>query len=322
VTALAFDYREAVRIVRAAESEMRDRSYRQFPIGQEWGRFLRAKRLATRRPLTLESYEGVGRRFTLYFAHVETLERFTESDGAELILDFFDHFYGESEDATKVQRLAVLSSFFEWAYRNDRVSRDPMRKIEKPRRKRRRGAARARVPQPHVERLIAAQSESLRDQAAVLLLSRLALRREDLRLLQLGDIDLAGDTIHLRHGKGGRDATLPIAFRDVRTVLYLHLQERPGEADEFLLYPKTSRTRPLSRAGIDQWFRRCVMRAGMVGYTMHQLRHSAIDDLNRRTGSAERARQLARHENVQVTQDYLHSDVDDLRAAIEELGDV
>ena len=54
---------------------------------------------------------------------------------------------------------------------------------------------------------------------------------------------------------------------------------------------------------------------------MHQLRLAAIDDLNRRTGSAERARQLARHENVQVTQDYLHSDVDDLRAAILQLGE-
>jgi predicted RecB family endonuclease len=53
---------------------------------------------------------------------------------------------------------------------------------------------------------------------------------------------------------------------------------------------------------------------------MHQLRHAAIDDLSRRTGSAERARQLARHENVQVTQDYLHSDVDDLRTAIVQLG--
>jgi predicted RecB family endonuclease len=53
---------------------------------------------------------------------------------------------------------------------------------------------------------------------------------------------------------------------------------------------------------------------------MHQLRHAAIDDLSRRTGSAERARQLARHENVQVTQDYLHSDIDDLRTAIVQLG--
>jgi site-specific recombinase XerD len=73
----------------------------------------------------------------------------------------------------------------------------------------------------------------------------------------------------------------------------------------------------MSPAGIDQWFGRCVEAAGLSSYTMHQLRHAAIDQVRRATGDLEIARLLARHENVSVTQDYLHSTIDDLRAAID-----
>jgi site-specific recombinase XerD len=83
------------------------------------------------------------------------------------------------------------------------------------------------------------------------------------------------------------------------------------------VYPKSHRTRPMSPAGIDQWFGRCVEAAGLSSYTMHQLRHAAIDQVRRATGDLEIARLLARHENVSVTQDYLHSTIDDLRAAID-----
>jgi integrase/recombinase XerD len=324
VTALAYDYREARRIVHEAEAElMRDRSYRQFPIGQEWGRFLRAKRLAGKRPNTIDSYEGVGRRFTLRFAHLDSLEPFASVDGPELILDFFDELYGESDPATQIQRFRVLSSFFRWAYKNERISRDPMQRIETPRKKKRqRGAARPRVPQEHVSRLVSAQP-SLRDQVALLLMARLALRREDVRLLQLGDIDLARDEIRLRHVKGGGEHVLPIGFRDLRLALNLHLQERDGHPSEYLLYPRSQKLSPFTPAGIDYWFRRCLVPAGLVGYTMHQLRHAAIDELNRRThGNVEAARQLARHEHVEITQDYLHSTTDDLRSVLEEMGDV
>ena len=188
-----------------------------------------------------------------------------------------------------------------------RVQRPRLRKL---------GAARPRVPEPHVARLVSA-APTLRDQAGILLLGRLALRKNDLRELQLADIDLARDEVYLRHAKRGKEHVLPLAFPDLREMLYLHLQERGGGPAEYLIYPKSHRTRPMSPAGIDRWFGRCVEAAGLSGYTMHQLRHAAIDQVRRATGDLEIARLLDRHENVSVTQDYLHSTIDDLRAAIE-----
>lgn len=308
---------DAFRIVREEEANAKDKSYRQFPIGQMVGSFLRAKRVERGvTPNTIRSYETVLRLFTLRFADFEDLERFAHpQEGPELVHDFLEHYWGEAEPATRWQRRAVLDSFFEWAYRTDRVASNPMGRMQRPRR-RGRGARRKPVPSPHLARLVSA-APSLRDQAALLLLGRLALRREDLRLLQLGDIDLGRDEVYLRHGKGGREAVLPIAFPDLKQALYLHLQERPNAPGEFLLYPKQHRTRPLSRAGIDGWFGRRVEAAGLVGYTMHQLRHTAIDHVRRITADSEMARIVARHSDSRVTQEYLHTDeVNELREAI------
>lgn len=318
MTASALTYRDAIRIVREEEAAARDKSYRQYPIGQDVGRFLRAKRLERNvTPDTVRSYEGVLRLLTLRHADMNTLEPFAHpQNGPELLHDFLENHWGDADEATRRQRMSILASFFEWAYRTDRVSANPIGRMQRPRR-RQKGATRPRVPEPHVARLVSSAG-SLRDEAALLLLARLALRREDLRLLQLADIDLARDEVYLRHAKGGKEHVLPVAFRQLRETLYLHLQERGGGPAEYLLYPKTHRTRPLSRAGIANWFNRCVDQAGLAGYTMHQLRHAAIDQLRRDTGDVEIARLLARHENVAVTQDYLHSNaVDDLRDAIE-----
>jgi site-specific recombinase XerC len=311
-------YREAVRIVREADDVLKDQSYRRFPVGQEIGRFLRAKRVAGRRPRTLDTYERCLAHLAIDHADFDSLEPFTEREsGSDLLLNFIDRHWGEADEATIRHRFDTLASFFEWAYRADRISADPVAKLERPRR-RKHGASRPPVPDAHVERLVSAQN--LRDQALMLLMGRLALRREDIRLLQLGDIDLARDLIYLRHAKGGDEEVLPILFDDVRETLYLHLQERGGHPDEYLLYPKRNRTRPMAPTSVNAWFDRCTARAGLSGYTPHQLRHSAIDWLERDTHDVRAAQLLARHADLATTQLYLHSTVEDLRRRVAHVG--
>lgn len=309
-------YPEAQRIVREGDEQMKDKSYRKFPIGQEWGRFLRAKRASRRRPLTLESYETVGRRFTLRFADFDSLEPFAaKGTGPELILDFLDHHYGAAAEATYTQREEVLRSFFEWAYRTDRISADPMRKVERARR-RQEGARRDRIPKGALHSLLGGP-HSDRDYCGLLLLARLGLRREDLRLLQIGDIDLGQDEIRLRHVKGGGEEVMPITFPDLRDALFRYLAVRSLGAAEYLIYPKNSRLQHLSRPGIGLWFERCCERSGVAGYTMHQLRHAAADDFYEAGGGEEGAKLLLRHKSSDTTRVYLHrSAADDLRRRI------
>jgi len=49
---------------------------------------------------------------------------------------------------------------------------------------------------------------------------------------------------------------------------------------------------------------------------LHELRHSAADNLWRDTGNLMLAQQLLRHESVATTQAYLHPTRDDLKEAL------
>jgi site-specific recombinase XerD len=55
---------------------------------------------------------------------------------------------------------------------------------------------------------------------------------------------------------------------------------------------------------------------------MHELRHSAADNLWRETGNIVLAQQLLRHENVKTTMGYLHPTREDLEAALAQIQSV
>jgi site-specific recombinase XerD len=52
---------------------------------------------------------------------------------------------------------------------------------------------------------------------------------------------------------------------------------------------------------------------------MHELRHSAADNLYRATGDIVKAQKLLRHESVATTQNYLHPAREDLTEALASL---
>ena len=95
-----------------AELDVKDKSYRRYPLGEDVGRFLRAPRVERRSVNTRESYETVLRRLVLDHRDFESLERFCESDGYDLLIDFLDRHWGDSSGDTIGQRAAVLRSFF------------------------------------------------------------------------------------------------------------------------------------------------------------------------------------------------------------------
>ena len=88
---------------------------------------------------------------------------------------------------------------------------------------------------------------SLRDQIAVQLLGRLALRRNELRLLKVGDFDMGRGTVRV-HGKGGKIAVLPLGFKTLKRDLEVYLVGRG--ASEYLLYPKDDTTHPMNPASV------------------------------------------------------------------------
>ena len=70
------------------------------------------------------------------------------------------------------------------------------------------------------------------------------------------------------------------------------------------------------------WFKRCLERAGLPAtIKLHEMRHSAGDNLWRESGNLTMAQQLLRHRSPATTAAYLHPLLDDLEAALEALDE-
>jgi integrase/recombinase XerD len=75
-------------------------------------------------------------------------------------------------------------------------------------------------------------------------------------------------------------------------------------------------------SAVRNWFKKCLARAGLPSsIKMHELRHSAADNLWRRSGNLLLAQALPRHESVATTQVYLHPSRDDLARALAALDE-
>jgi site-specific recombinase XerC len=94
-----------------------------------------------------------------------------------------------------------------------------------------------------------------------------------------------------------------------------------GQPDEYLLHPKAPhKTRPLDPASLHRRFKVWLNRAGLPATVkLHELRHSAADNLWRASGNLMLAKQLLRQESVATTDAYLHPSRDDLTDALPRL---
>jgi site-specific recombinase XerD len=302
--ALAF----AARVRQAERGLVKNKAYRSTPIGQEVGRFLRAMRWAGHPQGTLDTYEFPLARLAYDLAHLSLEEVTTEH-----VRSVLDEHWGELAPATRANRLSAIKSFFEWAVEERGLGENPAARIKPPKKKH----VERHAYRPDVIEQLRRGQPSLRDQIGVQLPGVLAFRRNELRLLQIKDFDLTRNEV-LIHGKGGKVVVLPIGQPDLISDLHLHLIDR--KPDEYFLYPRNDRSRPMSSAAVHRWFKKCLERAGLpTSIQMHELRHSAADNLLRATGNVVLAQQLLRHESLATTQLYLHPNREDLADALASL---
>lgn len=143
--------------------------------------------------------------------------------------------------------ISTLKAFFAWAYDEELLLHDPARRIDMPKQRERQYSL---FTVDEEQALLGAQPFT-RDRVALMLHFEFAMRATDLRLLQLGDIDLGRRTVRLRNGKGGTDRTLSFRTPDVFETVTAYLTlDRAGGPDEFLLYPMRAYLRGTYRPGL------------------------------------------------------------------------
>jgi integrase/recombinase XerC len=231
--------------------------------------------------------------------------------GGQVVRAFLDRHWRNSAPATRRQRLAILRSFLTWLVGEGLLGANPATNVRGPRDKR---TERQAVARADVERLIAAQPD-LRDQVALMLLASLGFRKAELGQLRIRDFNLAAGTVTV-HGKGGHQDVLPIGFRRLRVALELHMHELERAPDEYLLFPRSHRTRPMDHSSLHRWFKRCLATAGLpADVKIHELRHTAAQALYELSGDLVLAQQLLRHQDVRTTRGYVRDSLERLREA-------
>lgn len=95
-----------------------------------------------------------------------------------------------------------------------------------------------------------------RDRLSLEVLYWAGLRKGELRDLRIRDLDLNAGTVSVT---GGTQALPPSVARRIKC----YVRDRQLDPDEFLLYPKTHRLRPMDPANIHRWFKRCLEQAGL-----------------------------------------------------------
>jgi len=154
----------------------------------------------------------------------------------------------------------------------------------------------------------------VRDFAILKLLVRLGMRRGEVAVLTLDDIDWRTGEILVR-GKGGRCERLPLPV-DVGDAIVDYLRGgRPASAEGRSVFVRVKAPhRALTPAGVSQVVIAAGDRAGLGRVNAHRLRHTAATELLRAGAPLVEIGQLLRHRSQQTTAIYAKVDRDRLRA--------
>lgn len=298
---------QARQIVLAA---VRDKSYQEFPLGQEVKAYLVAKR----KRLTDSSYreyEGCLDKFVRAFTVLELVD-FEPPQGTRRLEEFMDAKWGTGSPRNYNKNLSILRDFFKFQCLRGELQGDPTLAIE---RAKPRGVYRTTFT-PDQRRAIIASQETLRDRIALRLLLDYALRKGSVKAVQFKHFDHARKRLTI-FAKGGKVRNLPIpdpAFWHDLERLILDTEAQP----QWFLLPTNKgnqhgpvfvHDKPMGDHGMHVWWYRCLERAGIVatgqrkGEHMHKARHSAGQRLLDHTGNLKAVQQLLGHASIATTGD-------------------
>jgi integrase len=184
---------------------------------------------------------------------------------------------------------------------------------------------RVRELRDHEERdLVPAMRDDYRPILAFFLVS--GCRLKEVVNLKWQDIDWTAKTVTVA-GKGDKIVPIPLTG-DMQAILaplrghhqeavFTYVTQRPTIAASGKTIPRGARV-PITYEGMKTtWRRYGGASAGLKDFRLHDLRHTAATRLLREVGNLKLVQQLLRHEDIATTAKYAHTDLADLREAME-----
>ena len=204
-------------------------------------------------------------------------------------------------------RLATLGSFGKWAVRREKLDKNPLDLITRPRRK----ARLPRVPRWETVQRLLAEPSNLRERAIVALMACGGLRRSEVVALDVGDYAPEFGLRRVR-GKGGHEAAVPLP-EVARVVVSEYLaKERVGHGSQDPMFAVRYRSRGgdwqerrMASHRVWKIIKALGRRAGLLELHPHAFRHASGVELYRRTGGNLRVvQEHLRHADIQTTTVY------------------
>lgn len=134
--------------------------------------------------------------------------------------------------------------------------------------------------------------------------------------LQLEDVDLEENMIHIRHGKGNKDRFVPINSK-LKELLVDYTKNWRVNSNYFFA---TRNTGTFSKTRVSKIFRDTNRVLGWKkNVTAHILRHSFASKLVKNDVHLVKISKLLGHSSLKTTSIYVHSNMDDLKDAVNTL---
>ena len=256
-------------------------------------------------PHTLRSY----RSDLLEFQRVGGGRRLADVD-ARAVRAFLAHLHARGLDPASVARkLAAVRSWFHFLVRRGVLARNPAREVRGPRLPRKLVSF---LPIDEATTLVEGRAvggaQRARDIAILELLYASGLRVSELAALDVGDVDLAEQTVRVL-GKGRKERIVPFGAKAAR-ALGVHLAALGAARGPFW---RNGRGGRLTARAIHTIVRRSARAAGIAQrVSPHTLRHTFATHLLDAGADLRAIQELLGHSRLSTTQRYTHVGADQL----------
>lgn len=215
----------------------------------------------------------------------------------------------EAAPKTIRRKLSAIRSFLRFLQTQQVLSQNPAQYVKTPK-------LAKTLPKimdvDQMQGLLDAGAESwleIRDVAIFELFYSSGLRLSELTLLDLTDLDLTGQTVRIRHGKGDKQRDLPIGSKACKAItVWLSYRVKLVKPDETAVFISKQGTR-ISQRNIElrlkQW---CLKKQIPNNIHPHMLRHCFASHFLESSQDLRAVQEMLGHSSIATTQIYTHLD--------------